>query len=106
MTRSIELTMQVIGKSKNQAADDLLEAAFQSTHEGVRTLAGNILASRRSGKGFDTIIQNFDPNDPYYTALVQNNREKLLPGLRGAIVSKDSDIAEQAFQFVYSQNIF
>ena len=106
MARGIDLTLQVIAQSKNQAAVGLLESAFHSTSKMVRKLAGNILVSRRSGKGLEAIIRNFDPTDPDQVALVNNNREKLIPGLHGAIVDKDTDLAQQAFRLAYSQNFY
>jgi len=96
----------VLARSKNQAAVGLLETAFQSTSEPVRKLAGGILVSRRSGKGLEAIIRNFDPSDPDAVALVNSNREKLMPGLHGAIVEKDIELARQAFRLAYSQNFF
>jgi len=106
MTRGVDLTLQVLAKSKNQAAVGLLDSAFQSTSESVRKLAGGVLATRRSGKGLETIIRNFDPSDPDAVALVNNNRDKLMSGLHGAIVDKDTELARQAFRLAYSQNFF
>ena len=106
MTRGVDLTLQVLAQSKNQAAVGLLESAFQSTSESVRKLAGGILATRRSGKGLEAIIRNFDPADPDAVALVNSNRDKLISGLHGAIVDKDVDLARQAFRLAYSQNFF
>jgi hypothetical protein len=96
----------VIAKSKNQAALGLLESAFQSTNEVVRTLAGRILVSRRSGQGLEAIIRNFDPTDAELVKLVNSNREKLIPGLHGAIVDKDVSLARQAFRLAYTQNFY
>ena len=106
MARGIDLTFQVIARSKNQAAVSLLESAFQSTNVVARKLAGAILVSRRSGNGLDTIIRNFDPGDPDHVELVNKNREKLMPGLHGAVVGKDADLARKAFRLAYSQNFF
>ena len=106
MTHGVELTFQVLAQSKNQAAVGLLETAFQSTSEVVRKLAGNILVTRRSGKGLETIIRNFDPTDPDAVALVNSNREKIMPGLHGAVVDKDIDLARQAFRLAYTQNFY
>ena len=106
MTRGIDLTLQVLAQSKNQAAVGLLESAFQSTSEVVRKLAGGILISRRSGKGLEAIIRNFDPSDPDRVEFVHSNREKLIPGLHGAIVDKDTDLARKAFRLAFSQNFF
>ena len=106
MARGTDLTLQVIARSKNQAAVGLLESAFHSTSEIVRKLAGGVLISRRSGKGLEAIIRYFDPADPEQVALVNNNREKLIPGLNGAIVGKDTDIARQAFRLAFSQNFY
>ena len=106
MTRGIDLTMQVIAQSKNKAAVVLLESAFHSTNELARKLAGNVLVSRRSGKGLDTIVRNFDPTDPELIKLVNSNREKLMSGLHGAVVSKDTELARQAFRLAYSQNFY
>ena len=106
MTRGIDLTLQVIAKSKNQAAVGLLESAFQSTSELVRALAGKVLVSRRSGKGLEAIIRNFDPTDPEHVELVHHNREKLIPGLHGALVGRDLILARQAFRLAYTQNFY
>ena len=106
MTRGVDLTFQVLAQSKNQAATGLLESAFQSTSEIVRKLSGNILVSRRSGKGLETIIRNFDSTDSDQVELVNSNREKLMPGLHGAVVDKDTNLARQAFRLAYSQNFF
>ena len=106
MARGVDLTFQVLTQSKNQAAVGLLESAFLSTSERVRKLAGDTLVSRRSGKGLETIIRYFDPTDPDKVGLVNNNREKLIPGLHGAIVDKDTDLARKAFRLAYSQNFY
>jgi len=106
MTRGVDLTFQILARSKNQAAVGLLESAFQSTSEVVRKHAGGILVSRRSGKGFEAIIRNFDPTDPELIKLVHSHRAKLMPGLHGAIVDKDTDLARQAFRLAYSQNFY
>ena len=106
MTRGIDLTLQVIAKSKNQAAVGLLESAFQSTSGLVRQLTGTILVSRRSGRGLEAIIRNFDPHNSEHVELVNNNRDKLIPGLHGAIVDKDISLARQAFRLAYTQNFY
>jgi len=106
MARGVDLTLQVIARSKNQAAIGLLESAFQSTNELIRKLAGKILVSRRSGKGLEAIIRNFDPNVPDLVALVNTNRETLMPGLHGAIIDKDIALARQAFRLAYTQNFY
>ena len=106
MARSIDLTIQVIAQSKNQAAVGLLESAFLSTSAVIRKLAGSILVSRRSGKGLETIIRNFDSTDHDLVELVNTNRDKLMPGLQGAIVDKDIDLARRAFRLAYSQNFY
>ena len=106
MSRGIDLTLQVIAKSKNQAAVGLLESAFQSTSKAVRNLAGAILVSRRSGRGLEAIIRNFDPTDPELVDLVNKNRDKIIPGLQGAIVDKDISLARQAFRLAYTQNFY
>ena len=106
MARGVDLTLQVIAQSKNQAAVGLLESAFQSTSEIVRKLVGSILVSRRSGKGLEVIIRNFDPTNAYIVGLVNNNRDKLMPGLHGAIVDKDIDLARKAFRLAYTQNFY
>ena len=106
MTRGVDLTLQVIAKSKNQAAVGLLESAFQSTSRVVRKLAGTILVSRRSGRGLEAIIRNFDPSDHEIVDLVNSNRDKLIPGLHGAIVDKDIALARQAFRLAYTQNFY
>ena len=106
MVSGIDLTLQVIARSKNQAAIGLLESAFQSTSELMRRLTGNILVTRRSGQGLEVIIRNFDPTDPDLVELVNSNREKLMPGLHGAIVDKDVALARQAFRLAYTQNFY
>jgi len=106
MARGIDLTLQVIAKSKNQAAVSVLESAFRSTSESARKLASAILVSRRSGQGLEAIIQNFDPTDPDHVELVNSNRSKLMPGLHGAIVDKDVAIARQAFRLAYTQKFY
>jgi hypothetical protein len=106
MARGIDLTLQVIAKSKNRAAVGVLEAAFRSTSEAVRKLAGSILVSRKSGQGLEAIIQNFDPSDPELVKLVNHNRDKLIPGLHGAIVDKDIAFARQAFRLAYTQGFY
>ena len=106
MTRGVDLTLQVIARSKNQAAVNLLESAFQSTNEMVRNLAGKILVARRSGQGLEAIIRNFDPANPDLVKLVNDSRDKLIPGLCGAIVDKDIAFARQAFRLAFTQNFY
>ena len=106
MTRGVDLTLKIVAQSKNQAAVGLLEAAFQSTSETVRKIAGTILATRRTGQGLETIIRNFNPNDRYLVELVNTHRAKLIPGLQGAIVDKDITLARQAFRLAYTQNFY
>jgi len=106
MAHGVDLTIQVIAQSKNQAAVGLLESAFQSTSEIIRKLAGSILVSRRSGKGLEAIIRHFDPSDQDLVKLVNDNRDKIMPGLHGAIVDKDIDLARKAFRLAYSQNFY
>ena len=106
MTRGVGLTFQVLAKSKNQAAVSLLESAFHSTNAIVRKLAGNVLVSRRSGRGLEAIIRHFDVSDLDLVELVNSNRAKLMPGLHGAIVNKDAELARQAIRLAYSQNFY
>ena len=106
MARSIDLTLRVIARSKNQAAAGVLESAFLSSNELVRKQAGKILVSRRSGQGFETIIRNFDPTDSGLVELVNSNRDRLMPGLHSAILDKDIALARQAFRLAYTQNFF
>jgi len=106
MARGIDLTLQVIARSKNQAAIGLLEAAFQSTSEAARKLAGQILVSRRAGQGLEAVIRNFDPDNPEIVKLVNDHREKLIPGLKSAIVNEDTALARQAFRLAYTQKFY
>lgn len=106
MARGIDLTFQVIAQSKNHAAVGVLEAAFQSSSEWVRKLAGKILVTRRSGQGLEAIIRYFDPTDPSLVELVNDNREKIMIGLHGAIVDPDIAYARQAFRLAYTQNFY
>lgn len=106
MTRGIDLTLQVIARSKNQAAAGLLETAFQSTSTTVRKLAGKILVSRRTGQGLEAIIRHFDPADPEKVELVNSHRERLISGLYGAIVHEDPTLARQAFRVAYTQKFY
>ena len=106
MARGIDLTLRVVAKSKNQAAVTALEAAFLSTNDVLRKLAGNILVSRRSGQGLEIIFRNFDPTVPDLVALVNENRKRLIPGLQGAIVDKDVTLARRAFRLAYTQNFY
>ena len=106
MARGIDITLQVISKSKNQAAVSLLESAYRSTNETMSKLVGKILVTRRSGQGLEAIIKNFDPTDPDHVELVNENRAKIIPGLHGAIVDKDIALARQAFRLAYTQNFY
>ena len=106
MARGIDLTFQVIAQSKNQAVVGLLDAAFQSTSQSVRKLAGKILVSRRNRQGLEAIIRNFDPTNADLVELVNANRDKIVPGLHGAIVDKDVALARQAFRLAYTQNFY
>jgi hypothetical protein len=106
MSRGIDLTLRVIAQSKNTAAVGLLESAFLSTSELVRKLAGNILVSRRSGQGLEAVIRNFDPFDADAVELVNSNRDKIIPGLHGALVDQDPTLARQAFRLAYTQNFY
>jgi len=106
MARSIDLTLQVIANSKNQAAVGLLETAFQSTSEAVRKHAGRILVSRRSGQGLETIIRTFSSSNTDLVKLVNDNRSQLIPGLQSAIVADDAALARQAFRLAFSQNFY
>jgi hypothetical protein len=72
----------------------------------VRKLARNVLVSRRSGQGLETIIRNFDPNDSDLVELVNSNRSKLMSGLHRAIVDPDIAFARQAFRLAYTQSFF
>ena len=106
VTSGVELTLQVIAKSKNKAAVGLLESAFQSTSEAVRKLAGGILISRRSRQGFEAVIRNFDPHNRELVSFVNKHREKLTSSLNGAIVDKDIVLARKAFRLAYTQNFY
>jgi hypothetical protein len=106
MASGVDLSLKVIARSKNKAATKLLETAFRSTDVAVRKLAGEIFIERRSGQGLEVIIRAFDPSDTFFVELVNDNRAKLIPGLRGAIVDKDIALARQAFRLAYTQNFF
>jgi hypothetical protein len=106
MARGIDLTFQVIAQSKNQAVVGLLDAAFQSTSQSVRKLAGKILVSKRSGQGLEAIIRNFDPTNSDLVELVNTHRDKIMPGLHGAIVDKDVALARHAFRLAYTQSFY
>lgn len=106
MDRGIDLTLQVIAKSKNLSAVGLLESAFLSTSGIMRKLAGKILVSRRSGRGLEIIIRYFDPNDADLVTLVNDSRKEFIQGLNGAIVDKDVTLARKAFRLAYTQNFY
>jgi len=106
MTRGVDLTLQVIAKSKNQAALTLLESAVLSTNEAMRQLAGTALVARHSRRGLEAIIRNFDPADSELVDLVNDNRSKFIPELHSAIVDKDITLAKQAFRLAYTQNFY
>ncbi|MDR3232750.1 MAG: hypothetical protein LBT46_03645 [Planctomycetaceae bacterium] len=106
MAGGIDLTFQVLKRTQNQSADKLLETAFKSSNEEIRRLAGISLISRRGGSGIDTIIRDFEPGDTFLTGLISDNRAKMIPGLRSAVVSPDPVLAKQAFRLAYALEIY
>ena len=106
MARGIDLTLQVVAQSKNQAVLGLLETAFQSTSKTIRKAAGQLLVSRRSGRGVDAVIRGFDPANPDLIKLVNDNRDMFVLRLHGAIVDEDATLALPAFRLAYSQNFY
>ncbi|MDR3183171.1 MAG: hypothetical protein LBT89_09695 [Planctomycetaceae bacterium] len=106
MAGGVDLTFQVLKATQNQAANGLLTAAFKSSNEDIRKVAGITLMSRKGGSGIDTIINDFDPDDEFLVGLIRDNRSKMIPGLRTAVVGSDTMLAKQAFRIAYSQSIY
>lgn len=106
MAKGIEITIQALAKSKNKAANRLLDVAITSSHEEVRKLAGREVISGNGKRGIAELIRNFDPNDPEMVDLFQDNREKAIPALRAAILGADRQLSRNALRIANTQKFF
>ncbi|GHT21805.1 hypothetical protein FACS189419_03270 [Planctomycetales bacterium] len=106
MPGGIELTFQILNATRNQSANAVLETAFESSDETIRKSAGLSLISRKGTTGIEVIIDKFDPSNEYIVSLVNDNRQKIIPGLRSAIVSPDPHLAKNAFRIAISQKFY
>ncbi len=106
MANGIDLTMQLLAKSPNQAATRLLETALRSSDAGVSKVAGKHLIGRRGHKGALELIRNFDLDDKTIVELILENREKIQPALRSAMASDDKTLAQSALLVITSQRFY
>ena len=106
MANGVELTIQLLAKSRNKAALRLLEAAVNSSREEVRKAAGKSLLANRGSKGALEIIRSYDPSVENVVEIILENRDKILPALRTAVGSDDRQLARNAFRIIYTQRFY
>ncbi len=106
MTKGIDITLDLLAKSKNRTAVKLLDAAFHSTDESVRKQAGTHLIQIRGSKGIMEMIRLFDPTDRNMIDLFQENRDRVISALRIAISGKDTMLARNALRVANSLRFF
>lgn len=106
MANGVDITIQLLAKSKNTAATRLLEAAIQSSNEAVRKSAGKTLIATKGSKSTTEIIRAFNLSEDNLIEIINDNRDKILPALRAAIGGKDRDLAKNAFRIIYTQRYY
>ncbi len=106
MPSPIEITLQLLSKSKNKAAGRLLEDALASSDETVRQSAGREMVSSRGVKGLTDLIQRYDPSDEGTLQLFADNRDKMVPALRSVILGNEEQASRNAFRIMLSNEYF
>ena len=96
MASGTAATFRLLAETENQAADDLLIAAFGSTSAEVRAEAVRASLVRRSRRVLAEVGRRLDDFDEAVIAVVRDLPGRLWPALREAILGGDRTAVERA----------
>jgi HEAT repeat protein len=89
-------TFQCLAASKTEAATSVLVAAFDSDQPTIRREALAAILARRAVAGYRAVIARLHELDDDLKQMVGENPRRLLPALRGAVVSADPQLCRNA----------
>lgn len=94
----LKTTFEVLCRTENEAAVPALIPAMDSPFAAIRDQALETLLKRRSPAGHREILARLHTFDDGWRAKVAENRSRLVPALREAIVSSDRQLCINACQ--------
>lgn len=105
MSESYEKTMQLLAKSKNRAAQRLVESALRSSHDGVRRLASREVITSPNPRSLVELIRQFDKLEPETLEMLAQHTEKLVGPIRSAILSSDEKLHRNGYRAILFLNV-
>ncbi len=105
MSESYEKTLQLLAKSKNRAAQRLVEASLRSSHEGIRQWASEETISSRNPRSLLELIRQFDKLEPSMLEVLTRHTDKLVGPIRSAILSVDEKLQRNGYRAILFLNV-
>jgi len=95
MTQALDVTLQTLTHTNNEAAVSALLPALDSPHPAIQEGALRALLNRRSIRGGREILRRLDDMPPRWHDIIRRYHGRLVGTFRDAIVGKDADMAQR-----------
>ena len=96
MSSSFQKTLDVLAKTRNEAAVVMLLPFLDSPDESIRTGVFETLLHRNSQTGHLEIIRRLQDIPPAWRRIVENHYGRMTQALRTAILGKDTSLCQNA----------
>lgn len=100
MARGIHKTFEVLSRTENEAAVDVLLSALDSSHEAIADGAARAVLTRRSPAGQKEIIRRWPQMVERWPELLKQQRGRISIALREALLGEDQPLFEIACQAI------
>jgi len=89
MSTGLETTFRVLAATETDAVSRLLIEGLDSPHAAIRRMALETILARRNLVGHREIVSRLHRFDASWQAIVRENRDRMTPALREALVGDD-----------------
>ncbi|QDU96739.1 HEAT repeat domain-containing protein [Lignipirellula cremea] len=97
MSAGIEITLNLLAKTRNEAAADVLLPALDSSHRAIAEGALRSLLRRRSSAGERELVRRWNQLPERWKQIINEKPGRIAGGIRYAIVSGDAELCLNGF---------
>ena len=96
MANGLDITLQVLATTRNDAASEALIAALESPHASIQEGALRALADRRSLSAQREILARWPDLPPRWRSIVMEKTGRIASAMRDAILGDDDQLCTSA----------
>ena len=100
MNRGLATTLDVLTKTTNEAAVQVLLPALDSPRSEIQEAALRAILARRNAAGQREIIRRLHAVDDHWKAIISDNRGRMSQALRDAVLDDDPQLVRNANQAI------